>query len=99
MVIACAVLAAGKHLLNDVIEYAGIFLCVLWVTNFVVICFRAMTFVQDEMIQWSNKDEENRIIKQGISFSISMILVVDMWKIIVVTLSIFSEVYSNVTLF
>ena len=99
MLIACAVLAAGQHLVNDVIEYAGIFLCVLWVMNFVVICFRTMTFVQDEMIQWSNKDEENRIIKQGIAFSVSMILVVAMWQIIVVTLSIFSEVYSNVKLF
>ena len=99
MLITCAVLAAGQHLANDVIEYAGIFLCVFWVMNFVVICFRAMTFVQDEMIQWSNTDEENRIIKRGIAFCVSIILVVAMWQLIVVTLNIFSEVYSNVKLF
>ena len=71
MLISCAVFAAGRHLKkNDVIEYIGIFLCVIWVINFVIVCFRAMTGVQDEMIEWSHNGEENRVIGSNSIFCV-----------------------------
>ena len=99
MLISCAVLAAGRHLKNDVIEYTGIFLCVIWVINFVIVCFRAMTGVQDEMIEWSHNGEENRVIKGATVFSVSMAVVILMSQLIPLTLKTFSEVYSNIKLF
>ena len=99
MLIACAVLAAGRHLKNDVIEYTGIFICVIWVINFVIVCLRAMTFIQDEMIEWSHNGEENRVIKLAISFSVSMVVAMFMLQLIPLSLKAFGEVYSNIKLF
>ena len=99
MLVACTVLAVGQHKNNNVIEYAGIFFCVLWIINFLITCFRAMIFVQDEMIEWSNKDEENRTMKHVISFTVTMSLVLVMLLLIRVTLNLFSEVFSYIPSF
>ena len=99
MLLSCAVLAAGRHLDNSIIEYAGIFLCAIWLISFVTICFRAMMFVQDEMIDWSNKGAKQQLIKTFISFTTTMILVQVMVLFIVFTLDLITEVYSHINLF
>ena len=85
MLITCAVLAAGRHLNNETIEYMGIFFCILWVVNFVITCFRAMTYVQDEMIAWSAEGEDNQVAKKGVAFSVSFALVIVMWQLVMLT--------------
>ena len=99
MLISCGTLAAGRHLKNYVIEYVGISLCVLWAISFVVICFRAMTLVQDKMIEWSKEGKENRIIRRSIAFATSMALAIFLSQMIPIVLNIFSEIYSNIALF
>ncbi len=100
ILLACAVLATGRHLKNDIIEYAGIFLGVLWIINFFIICFKAVIFVQDELINWSNKDEVKLMgIKGIIAFIVAMVLVLFMVQFVIFTLKLISEVYSNINLF
>ena len=96
MMFACAILAGGIRLENHSIKVLGIILCILWISNLFVSINKAMFHIQDEMISWSNKGNQLLIFKKILAIILSFIFSALAIQLILISLDLFVEIYSNI---